>query len=182
MRPVRQRGVREHCVLVGLCVVAAACAAAGAKSGSPAPTALLSPESERNVQIAALQSTRFFLNLPTPFCIVLERGTGTRDPDPELLRALPSEPLNLPGSRCPRTYGSMVVTVDSAGRPADPATPSGYIDPYLISVSPAVPIVRNLVAVRIAASQGTLIWVLYCEAVPTPPVHASCGVTMKGYS
>jgi hypothetical protein len=76
----------------------------------------------------------------------------------------------------------MIVAVDSAGRPADPATPSGYIDPYLISVSPAVPIVRNLVAVRIAASQGTLIWVLYCEAVPKPPVHASCGVTMKGYS
>src|SRR5215207_9536324 len=120
--------------------------------------------------------------VPTPFCIIIERGSARHDPDPELLRALASESPTLPMSQCPRTSGTWVVTVDSAGRPVEPQRPAGYIDPYLLGVSTAVPIVRDLVAVRIDESQGTRIWILYCEGVPKPPVHASCGVTMQGSS
>jgi hypothetical protein len=174
--------VRLPSGLIGLCVLGSACAPARTANDSLSPGGTLSPKLERDVQVAALRSARFFLNLPTPFCIVIERGSARRDPDPELLRALAPESSALPMRHCPRTYGTWVVTVDSAGRPVEQERPPGYIDPYLLGVSPAVPIVRDLVAVRIDASQGTQIWILYCEAVPKRPVYASCGVTSKGSS
>jgi hypothetical protein len=170
---------RELCCV---CVLVTGCATTKAGSSSTTPTPIFSPELERDVLVAALRRARFFLNLPTAFCIVLERGWTTRNPEPELLRALGSDPPNLPSSKCPRTYGSWIVTVDSAGRPTNPEPPPGYIDPYLLQVSPAIPVVRDLVAVRISASRGTDVWTLYCEAVPKRPVYASCGVTMKGSS
>ena len=173
--------VRYHGV-IGLFVIFNACAPTRAGRGSPSPAPTLSPEVERAVHVAALKSAQFFLNLPTPFCIVLERGSARRDPEPELLRALAMQPPAVPMNQCPPTYGSWVITVDSAGRPLGPERPPGYIDPYLLGVSPAVPIVRDLVTVRIDASQGTRFWILYCEAVPKAPVHASCGVTMQGSS
>ena len=171
--------LRYHGV-IGLYVVLNACAPATAGKGSPSPPSTFSPEVERSVHVAALRRARFFLNLPTPFCIVLESGSATRDPEPELLRALAMQPPAVPMSQCPPTHGSWVV--DSAGRPLGPERPPGYIDPYRLGVSPAVPIVRDLVSVRIDASQGSRFWILYCEAVPKPPVHASCGVTMRGSS
>lgn len=96
-----------------------------------------------------------------------------QEPDPELLGALALTPAAVPMSHCPPTYSSMVRTVDKAGRPVGPQAPPEYIDPYRVSVSPAVSMVRNLVAVRLDAAQGTRFWVLYCEAVPELPVHAS---------
>ena len=112
--------VRYHGV-IGLVVIFNACAPTRAGRGplSPAPT--LSPEVERAVHVAALKSAQFFLNLPTPFCIVLERGSARRDPEPELLRALAMQPPAVPMNQCPPTYGSWVITVDSAGRPLGPA-------------------------------------------------------------
>ncbi len=74
----------------------------------------------------------------------------------------------------------MVRAVDSAGRDTGPQRPSGYVDPYQVALSLAVPIIRDLIAVRIDASQGMEVWVINCEAVPRPPVCASCGVTLKG--
>ena len=168
--------------VIGLSVICSACAPTRAGTGSLSPAPTLSPDVERAVHVAALKSARFFLNLPTPFCVVLERASERRDPEPELLRALHWQPPAVPMSQCPPTYGSWVITVDSAGRPVGPERPPGYIDPYLVGVSAAVPIVRDLVAVRIDASQGTRLWILYCEAVPRPPVHASCGVAMRGNS
>ena len=171
--------MRFHGV-IGLCLVLNACAPASTGGGSPSTASTLSPEVERSVHVAALTSARFFLNLPTPFCIALERGSTRRDPEPELLRALALQPPAVPMSHCPPTYGSWVV--DSGGRPHGPERPPGYVDPYLLNVSPAVPTVRDLVTVRIDASQGTRFWILYCEAVPRPPFHASCGITIQGNS
>jgi hypothetical protein len=145
--------VRYHGV-IGLYVLFTACATTRAGKESPSPAPTLSPEVERVVHVAALKSARFFLNLPTPFCIVLERGSTRRNPEPELLRALAMQPPAVPMSQCPPTYGTWVVTVDSAGRPLEPERPPGYIDPYILGVSPAVPIVRDLVSVRIDAWQG----------------------------
>jgi hypothetical protein len=174
--------VRLYHGVIGLCVLSSACAPTRAGTGSLSPAPSLPPELERAVHVAALRSARFFLNLPTPFCIALERAPARRDPEPELLRALELQPPAVPMSRCPPTYGSWIQMVDSAGHPVGPKAPPGYIDPYHLAVSAAVPIVRNLVAVRIDATQGTGFWILYCEAVPKPPVQASCGVTMRGYS
>jgi hypothetical protein len=174
--------VRLYLAVIGLYVISIACAPTRAGTGSLSPGSVLSQEIERAVHVSVLKSVRFFLNLPTPFCVVLERASDRRDPEPELLRALDGHPAAVPMSRCPPTYGSWVITVDSAGRPLGPERPPGYIDPYLLGVSAAVPIVRDLVAVRIDASQGTRFWILYCEAVPKPPIQASCGVTMQGNS
>jgi hypothetical protein len=159
-----------------------ACASHSRESDGSRPARELMPETAREVHAAALRSARFYLNLPAPFCIALERGDQRHDPDDRLLSAVSLDTPAVPMSRCPPTYGSMVRFVDSAGRPIGPQRPPGYLDPYRLALSPVVPIVRNLVAVRIDASQGTQLWLIYCEAVPAAPVHASCGVAWEGVS
>ena len=173
--------IRHSLVAIGV-LLAPACAPSQPGKSSPSPRVILSPEMGREVHVAALRRARFFLTLPTPFCIVLEGDSSRRDADPELLGALNPEARALPMSRCPHTYGSFVVAVDAAGHPTGPERPSGYIDPYLLEVSRPLSVTPQLVAVRIHSTHGAHFQILYCEAVPERPVYASCGVTMEGDS
>ena len=54
---------------------------------------------------------------------------GTELPDTALLTALSSVRSVVAANSCPKTYASMVVVVDSQGRPVEPQAPSGYVDP-----------------------------------------------------
>jgi hypothetical protein len=113
------------------------------------------------------------LTLPTPFCVsfadTLHEGPV---PGPELSR-LPVSVHLVPVVACPPTYGSMIAEVDSSGRPLRPR-PSGYIDPYILTIWRPIRVTDRLMAVRIKATQGTAGWLMYCEVSIADPTQASC--------
>jgi hypothetical protein len=159
----------------------AACAHQGSRAQVPSPQPL-PPALERTALAAALDGLTWRLPLPVPFCVTLERDGKRSEPDSSWLVSLGSQRTLLPHRACPKTYGSMVRTVDSLGRPVDPQPPGGYIDPYKLTVVGPVAVASDRAAVRILASQGTRFWLIYCD-VPLPARRfASCGAVEEGVS
>ena len=131
---------------------------------------------EERVIAAAIEATHKLpgrLTLPTPFCVSFADTLHERSaPGPELSR-LPVSVHLVPAAACPPTYGSMILAVDSSGRPLRPR-PSGYIDPYILTIWQPIRVTDRLLAVRIEAMQGTAGWLMYCEVPIANPTQASC--------
>jgi hypothetical protein len=101
-------------------------------------------------------------------CVVFT-GPDRREfrPEPADLLALAGSPDQNDSHRrfvsitnCPKTYTSMILTVDAHGHPVDPA-PKGYVDPHILSIHlpeqwVPKPDERSItVMVRIAQGTGT---------------------------
>jgi hypothetical protein len=160
----------------------AACTQRGssARAVSPQP---LPPALEREVLGAALDGLARPLSLDAPYCITLERNGKTTEPDSRWLASLETQREVVPRRACPPTYGSMIQVVDSLGRPVGPHRPSGYIDPYQLTVAGPVAVSSEQAAVRVHAWQGTRFWVIYCDVyLPKPRTTAECGAIQKGVS
>jgi hypothetical protein len=54
---------------------------------------------------------------------------------------------------CPRTYDSMIATLDSSGRPID-ARPRGWIDPYRLTVTSIESRSRDLMVIAVDVTHG----------------------------
>ena len=134
------------------------------------------PTNEERVLAAAIDATHKIpgpLTLPTPFCVSFaDTAHEGPVPGPELSRLRVSVHL-IPASACPPTYTSMILQVDSLGRPLNPR-PQGYIDPYYLRIWEPVRVTDRLLAVRIEATQGTRGWLLYCEVPIANALQASC--------
>lgn len=71
----------------------------------------------------------------TSLCLRLLGGpSGPTDPDEAFLGALRTRQRPVRARDCPRTYASMIVVLDSLGRPLTPSGPRGYVDPYTLVV------------------------------------------------
>jgi hypothetical protein len=135
----------------GLVAVAAACAA-------PRPAvvpARLAPI-ERQVIVAVIDTVAAHLPDSTTLCISIMGGpSGPTSPDDLLLTHLHTRQRPERHSSCPPTYESMMILVDSAGRPRNPPRPAGYIDPYLLSISRPQFEYRDYAWVFVRQRQGT---------------------------
>jgi hypothetical protein len=165
------------CLGLGLTACAQRPPASRALAPQPLPPAL-----EREAFAAAFDGLAWRLSLPVPYCVIIERGGQRSEPDSSYLASLGTTRALLPQRTCPPTYGSMVQTVDSLGRPSGPQRPLGYIDPYELTVAPPVLVASDRAAVRIVASQGTHAWLIYCDVYLPGPRSASCGAVEEGVS
>ena len=111
--------------------------AAAAAAGAATTTAPLAPLAsvEREMMVAAIETIAAGWTDSTSLCLAVLGGPdGPAAPDDALLGALRTRQRPVRMVDCPRTYQSMIATVDSAGRVADPPRPSGYVDPYALLV------------------------------------------------
>lgn len=164
---------------LGIGLVACAQRAPRSRTLSPQP---LPPALERQAFAAAFDGLAWRLSLPVPYCVTIERGGKTSDPDSSYLASLGTKRALLPHRICPPTYGSMVQVVDSLGRPTGPQRPRGYIDPYELTVARPVLVTPDRAAVRIHAWQGTSFWLIYCDVYLPGYRLASCGAVEEGVS
>lgn len=152
-----------------------------------APSSTLSPQSlpsalQRRVLGAALEGLAWPLSMPVPYCVSIDRDGKVTEPDSTYLASLGAKRTLLPHQACPPTYGSMVRVVDSLGRSVGPQRPSGYIDPYQLTVAGPVLVTSDRAVVRIQAWQGTRFWLFYCEVYLPGEPFASCGAVQEGHS
>jgi hypothetical protein len=168
-----------HALWLGLGLTACAQRAPGSRALSPQP---LPPALEREALAAALDGLAWRLPLPVPYCVTIERRGKTSEPDSIYLASLGTKRSLLPHRTCPPTYGSMIRAVDSLGRPVGPQRPSGYIDPYDLTVAQPALVTLNRAAVRIHAWQGTRFWLIYCDVYLPGHRSASCGMVEEGVS
>jgi hypothetical protein len=147
--------------------------------GRPTP---LPTDLQEAVLRSALQGLEWHLNLPTPYCLIIQAPNARVEPDSQWLARLTLKHQVLPHRSCPPTYTSMVRVVDSLGRDVGPTRPAGYVDPYHIEITPPVAITKERAVVRFEATQGTRGWLLYCEVVIAPPHTATCGPTAEWVS
>jgi hypothetical protein len=148
---------------------ASACAAAG--SSMPKPT----PAQIEIIWGAVLARVSPGLVGDVPICLSLADGERRGDPDTTAvwLRGL-GRRVTTP-SQCPRTYTSMMLVVDTLGRPVDPPRPPGYLDPYYINLWRPVRIDARILLVRYEQRQGTRGKRVYCEVVEARPgPHVNC--------
>jgi hypothetical protein len=121
------------------------------------------------------------LTLPAPFCISFA-DTIHDDPVPgPVLSRLPVSVHLIPATACPPTYTSMILQVDSLGRPTSPRPP-GYIDPYYLRIWQPVRVTTWLLAVRVEATQGTRGWLFYCEVPIANTSQTSCNLASSWIS
>jgi hypothetical protein len=172
----------RHCTeLACLIFSLGACAqqTSGSRDLSPHP---LPSTLERQALGTAFDALGWRLSLPVPYCVLIDRGGKTSEPDSTYLAGLGTQRALLPHRACPRTYGSMIRAVDSLGRPLGPQRPSGYIDPYQLTVAAPVLVTPDRAAVRIDAWQGAHFWLIYCDVYLLGERSASCGTVMEGDS
>jgi hypothetical protein len=173
------RPLSGNALCLGLGLTACAQQVSGSPALSPQP---LPPALEREALAAAFDGLAWRLSLPVPYCVIIERGGKRSEPDSSYLASLGTTRALLPHRTCPPTYGSMVQTVDSLGRPTGPQRPPGYIDPYELTVARPVLVTSDRAAVRIHVWQGTRFWLIYCDVYLPGHRSVSCGAVEEGVS
>ena len=93
-------------------------------------------------------------NGPRALCVSLVSDGLPGPSDTETLRRLQAPGRRVvTGRDCPRTYASMIMTVDSLGRPMDPPPP-GRVDPHHLAVKLVAPWSRSTVLVEADLGRG----------------------------
>ena len=134
---MRLRGIRSSTMVATISSVAIACAVraqpvVGQRPSRPVAALTVA---EQTIMAAALDSIAAAWPDSTTLCLRVLGGPGGWEMPPErLLRVLRMRQRPVSSTRCPRTYTSMVVRVDSLGRRIDERAPQGYVDPYVLSV------------------------------------------------
>lgn len=129
MKAIASVRVLTAALLVGACV--SATSGAGTRPGEAvAPLT----DYERTLIAAAVDTIASGWADSTGVCVAILGGPeGAEAPDRELLQSLRTRLHFTTHAACPRTYASMILRVDSAGRPLDPP-PAGYVDPHYVWV------------------------------------------------
>jgi len=87
-----------------------------------------------------------------PRCLAL--GDDRIDPPSTLFASLRARGVDLmPPSRCPRSYASMIATVDARGRPINSAPP-GHIEPQRIAIRELRPWAEDVITMSASTSVG----------------------------
>lgn len=163
-----------HRIATPAVLMAMACAPGprGANSAASGSSAL--PEAE--VVRRAVAELTAALMPPAAVCVSFRgwQGPEVADSTPGWLRTLSERAV--PESRCPPSYASMVVVVDSAGRPLASRRPPGYVDPYHVAVWKPVAVEAGRWLVRVESTQGMGGERYYCEVVAGPTQGAKCAL------
>ena len=110
-----------------------------------------------------------------PICLSLVDGERRHDPDTTAVWLQAFGRRVTTPSQCPHTYQSMVLVVDTLGRPVDPPRPPGYVDPYYIDLWRPLRIDAGVFLVRYEQRQGTRGERVYCEVREVRPApHVNC--------
>jgi TonB family protein len=104
--------------------------------------------------IAAIARSHGTDSSPRALCLVWERAADQREPPAALIAYLRDHGTpRLPRSRCPPTYESMILRLDSLGRPV--GRPPGTVDPQVLSISELRPWTNDLFVFRYSVWVGT---------------------------
>jgi TonB family protein len=91
---------------------------------------------------------------PRALCLEWRQSAEQREPPATLIDYLRDQGApRLPRSRCPPTYASMILQVDSLGRPV--GRPSGAVDPQILSISELRQWTEDLFVFRYSVWIGT---------------------------
>jgi hypothetical protein len=124
---------RFAAALVVTVTAVSGCAGDGGQSSNGAGGTLGSVERQ---MLAAAIDTVVAMQDSTALCLTMMGGPeGPRPPSRALLGSLQSRRLVVAQADCPVTYESMITPIDSQGRPNRPERPTGYVDPYQLSVA-----------------------------------------------
>jgi hypothetical protein len=163
-------------VFVALTVAAASCAAQPSQRVTRHETAPVELARIEQAMIgAAVDSVAAKWSDSTALCLTLMGGPeGSHPAGDDLLAQLRARQRAVAGDRCPPTYTRMVRQVDSAGRPADPPRPAGYVDPYRITVGRPQFEHEGYAWIYLRQLQGTRGRAYICVAQAYERVFASC--------
>ena len=90
-----------------------------------------------------------------PTCVsFVQMGTHYGAERSDLQRLAEPRRRYIPRAQCPRTYGSMIVTVDSHGQPID-SPPPGYVDPHHLEIALPGRWTNDRLDVDVSLVQGT---------------------------
>jgi len=118
------------------------CRPAALPARAPKPVAedpaLLIADSVRTLYVTAARAVvdSALASLPdtAPACVsFVQTGTHYRAEPSDLQHLAEPRRRYVARAQCPRTYASMIVTLDSHGHPVDPAPP-GYVDPHHLEI------------------------------------------------
>ena len=104
--------------------------------------------------IAAIARSHGTVDTPRALCLEWWQSTEQREPPAALIDYLRRRGApRLPRSRCPPTYTSMILQLDSLGRPVGP--PPGAVDPQILSIGELRPWTKDLFVFRYSVWVGT---------------------------
>jgi hypothetical protein len=136
-------------------------AAAPGRAPKPLPEdpALLIADSLRALYVAAgravVDSALASLPDTAPACVsFVQTSTHYRAEPSDLQRLAEPRRRYIARLQCPRTYSSMLVTLDSHGHPVDPPPPS-YVDPYHLEITLPGRWTKDRLDVDVVLVQGT---------------------------
>jgi hypothetical protein len=126
------------------CIIVAACAS-------------VTHLNERDrVAIAALETITTQLPDSAPLCLqYADSSTGRSAAPRAVLHAVSRFRMITTPRKCPPTYESMILVVDSAGRPLERPRPPGYVDPHWTVVRPIRFHSADRATLRVDMDQGT---------------------------
>lgn len=105
---------------------------------------------------AVVDSTLASLPDTAPTCVsFIQMGTHYGAERSDLQQLAEPHRRYISRAQCPRTYSSMIVTVDSRGRPVDPPPPPGYVDPHYLVIALPGRWTNDRLDVDVSLIQGT---------------------------
>ena len=174
VRRHRRRAVARNRMTISAIVLAAACSSlprAGSEVTTQRPVL-----SEAQIVRSVLAGLMAELMPPAAVCLAYHgwQGPQSTDMSTEDVRTLGDRVV--PESQCPPTYATMVVVVDSAGRPVAARRPAGYVDPHHVAIWKPLAVEPGRWLVRAEVAQGMGGARLYCEVQVDRPEDAKCAV------
>ena len=162
-------------LVISVWVAGLGCAHPSSQGSSRSPSVAVLARVEETMIAAVIDSIAAHWEDSTAVCVTLMGGPeGARPAPDDLLHRLQTRQQAVRGDQCPRTYTSMVLVVDSAGRPTAPPAPAGYVDPYQLTVSRPQFQQPGYAWIYVREQQGTLGNAYMCVAQAYERVYASC--------
>ena len=138
----------------------------------------LAPAHQETILGAVLSSLDRSVIPNVPFCVSIAHDGERSEVDTTASWTRSTRRRVTSRSQCPPTYETMVLVVDSVGRPVPSQRPPGYVDPYYVTLWGPARLARGLYVVRYEQRQGTAGVLGLCEiSTSSNSTHATCTVT-----